>query len=247
MLKMFLDWPVLTILYAFCIVLVLIYIMCHLPDKWTDKKIFMGPFIFLCFSIMVVGVVSPILIYFSVKEPISNKAWKQVYTNNENASVEISFEEGCYQKKYSIKAGENSSDNIRKLYNKLNSDSVVYDVKITVSQGKNKLTKVVAITKDNFVRNKVDLLMSSSFALFATFSEQDPEGSTQLFDKLKEQNYPKETLLLKFLNEIDTDALDKNRYNANYNRAFELFRRIISKSPTKTERSVRKEFYDYFE
>ena len=93
----------------------------------------------------------------------------------------------------------------------------------------------------------VDLLMSSSFALFATFSEQDPEGSAQLFDKLKEQNYPKETLLLKFLNEIDTDALDKNRYNANYNRAFYLFRRIISKSPTKTERSVRKEFYDYFE
>ena len=35
MLKMFLDWPALTILYAFCIVLVLIYIMCHLPDKWT--------------------------------------------------------------------------------------------------------------------------------------------------------------------------------------------------------------------
>lgn len=157
MLKMFLDWPALTILYAFGIVLALIYIMCHLPDKWTNEKIFMGPFIFLCFSIMVVGVVSPILIYFSVKEPISNKVWKQVYTNNENASVEISFEEGCYQKKYSIKAGENSSDNIRKLYNKLNSDSVVYDVKITVSQGKNKLTKVVAITKDNFVRNKVDL------------------------------------------------------------------------------------------
>lgn len=98
MLKMFLDWPALTILYAFCIVLALIYIMCHLPDKWTNEKIFMGPFIFLCFSIMVVGVVSPILIYFSVKEPISNKAWKQVYTNNENASVEISFEEGCYQK-----------------------------------------------------------------------------------------------------------------------------------------------------
>lgn len=93
----------------------------------------------------------------------------------------------------------------------------------------------------------VDLLMSSNFALFATFSEQDPEGSTQLFDKLKEQNYPKETLLLKFLNEIDTDALDKNRYNANYNRAFDLFRRIISKSPTKTDHSVRKEFYDYFE
>ena len=95
--------------------------------------------------------------------------------------------------------------------------------------------------------NDVDLLMSSSFALFSTFSEQEPEGSMQLFAKLKEQNYSKETLLLKFLNEIDTDALDANRYKANYNRAFELFRRIISKSPTKTERSVRKEFYDYFE
>lgn len=93
----------------------------------------------------------------------------------------------------------------------------------------------------------VDLLMSSSFALFATFSEQDPEGSTQLFDKLKEQNYPKEILLLKFLNEIDTDALDANRYNANWERAFKLFYRIISKSPTKTDHSVRKEFYDYFE
>ncbi len=157
MLKMFLDWPALIILYGFCIILALIYIMCRLPDKWTNKKIFMGPFIFLCLSIILVSIVFTLTIFFLTKQPISNEAWKQVYTNNENASVEISFEEGCYQKKYSIKAGENSSDNIRKLYNKLNSDSVVYDVKITVSQGKNKLTKVVAITKDNFVRNKVDL------------------------------------------------------------------------------------------
>ena len=156
MLKMFLDWPALIILYGFCIILALIYIMCRLPDKWTNKKIFMGPFIFLCLSIILVSIVFTLTIFFLTKQPISNKAWKQVYTNNENASVEISFEDG-YQGKYSIKAGENSSDNIQKLYNKLNCDSVVYDVKITVSQGKNKLTKVVAITKDNFVRNKVDL------------------------------------------------------------------------------------------
>ena len=93
----------------------------------------------------------------------------------------------------------------------------------------------------------VDLLMSNSFALFATLSEQDPEGSMQLFAKLKEQNCSEEKLLLKFLNGIDVDTLDADRYKANFNRAFELFRRIISKSPTKTERSVRKEFYDYFE
>lgn len=156
MLKMFLYCPILIILCAVCIILVLIYIMCHLPDKWTDKKIFMGPFIFLCLSILFVSIVSTPIIYFTAKQPISNKAWKRVYTNNENASVEISFEDG-YQEKYSIKAGENSSDSIQKLYNKLNNNSVVYDVKITVSQGENKLTKIVAISKDNFVRNKVDL------------------------------------------------------------------------------------------
>lgn len=156
MLKMFLDWPALIILYGFCTILALIYIMCRLPDKWTDKKIFLRPFIFLCLSIILFSIVFTLTIPFLTKQPISNKAWKQVYTNNENASVEISFEDG-YQGKYSIKAGENSSDNIQKLYNKLNCKSVVYDVKITVSQGKNKLTKVVAITKDNFVRNKVDL------------------------------------------------------------------------------------------
>lgn len=101
----------------------------------------------------------------------------------------------------------------------------------------------------DIAESDVDSFMVRSFALFATFSEQDPEGSKRLFTKLKEQDYSEETrtLLLKFLNEIDTDALDANRYKANYNRAFELFRRIISKSPTKTERSVRKEFYDYFE
>lgn len=156
MLNVFLDCPVLLILFAFVIVLVLMYIVCYLPDKWTDKKILSNTFIFLCFFIMIVGIASSVLVYFSIKQPISNKAWKQVYTNNKNASVEISFGDE-YQEKYSIKAGEDSSDNIQKLYNKLNRNSVVYNVKITVSQGKNKLTKVVAITKGNFLRNKVDL------------------------------------------------------------------------------------------
>lgn len=93
----------------------------------------------------------------------------------------------------------------------------------------------------------IDLLMSESFALFATFSEQNPEESEQLFTKLKEQDHSKETLLLKFLNGINVDALDASRYKVNYNRAFKLFRRIISKSPTTTNFQVRKELYDYFE
>ena len=157
MLKMFLDYPILIILYAFCIILALIYIMCHLPDKSTNRKeIIESIMFFIMFSIIMYSIVYTVLISSSVKQPISNESWKQVYTNNERASVEISFE-GGEQEKHTIKAGENSSDNIQKLYNKLNSDSVVCDVKITVSQGENKFTKVVAISKDNFVRNKVDL------------------------------------------------------------------------------------------
>lgn len=157
MLKVILDYPILIILYAFCIILALIYIMCHLPDKSTNRKNIIEYIIFfIMFSIIMYSVVYTVLISSSVKQPISNESWKQVYTNNEHASVEISFE-GEEQEKYTIKAGENSSDNIQKLYNKLNSDSVVCDVKITVSQGENKFTKVVAISKDNFVRNKVDL------------------------------------------------------------------------------------------
>lgn len=157
MLKVILDYPILIILYAFCIILALIYIMCHLPDKSTNRKNIIEYIIFfIMFSIIMYSVVYTVLISSSVKQPISNESWKQVYTNNENASVEISFE-GEEQGKYTIKAGENSSDSIQKLYNKFNSDSVVCDVKITVSQGENKFTKVVAISKDNFVRNKVDL------------------------------------------------------------------------------------------
>ena len=157
MLKMFLDYPILIMLYAICIILVLIYVVCHLPDESTNRKnIIEYITFFIMFSIIIYSIIFTVLISSSVKQPISNKSWKQVYTNNEHASVEISFEDGC-QEKYSIKAGENSSDSIQKLYNKLNNNSVVYDVKITVSQGKNKLTKVVAISKDNFVRSKVDL------------------------------------------------------------------------------------------
>lgn len=157
MLKVILDYPILIILYAFCIVLALIYIMCHLPDKSTNRKNIIEYIIFfIMFSIIMYSIVYTVLISSSVKQPISNESWKQVYTNNERASVEISFEDEG-QGKYTIKAGENSSDSIQKLYNKLNSDSVVCDVKITVSQGKNKLTKVVTITSNNFVRNKVDL------------------------------------------------------------------------------------------
>ena len=159
---MFLDYPILIMLYAICIILVLIYVVCHLPDESTNRKnIIEYITFFIMFSVIIYSIVYTVLIYFSVKEPISNKAWKQVYTNNENASVEISFEEGCYQKKYSIKAGENSSDNIRKLYNKLNSDSVVYDVKITVSQGNNKLTDTPFV----LLIDSVDSGLSPDFAI----------------------------------------------------------------------------------
>ena len=112
------------------------------------------------------------------------------------------------------------------------------------------LVDIAAQEYDAFTFNEI----SRIFAFFATFLEQKPEKTEKLFTDLKEQYYSDEEqdcsdtmLLLKFVKKTDFDGLDTKRYKVNYNRAFELFHRIISKSPTKTERSVRKEFYDYFE
>jgi len=112
------------------------------------------------------------------------------------------------------------------------------------------LVEIAAQEYDAFTLNEI----SRIFAFFATFLEQKPEKTEKLFTNLKEQYYSDEEqdcsdtmLLLKFVKKTDFDGLDTKRYKANYNRAFELFCRIISKFPTKTERSVRKEFYDYFE
>lgn len=112
------------------------------------------------------------------------------------------------------------------------------------------LVDIAAQEYDAFTFNEI----SRIFAFFATFLEQKPEKTEKLFTDLKEQYYSDEEqdcsdtmLLLKFVKKTDFDGLDTKRYKVNYNRAFELFYRIISKSPTKTDHSVRKEFYDYFE
>ena len=231
--------------------------------------------------------------------PVSGGPWKQIYQNNVDATIELSYtDEG---KKQTIVTGKSPVD--LETLQGVASNYIFLKIELKAKSGDNTLFKRVGITQDNIkaknvdpnnakiakieyrpiiielkkskdsrppltrpltneenecrkeiieglvdiAARDVDLLMSNSFALFATLSEQDPEGSMQLFAKLKEQNYSEEKLLLKFLNGIDVDTLDADRYKANFNRAFELFRRIISKSPTKTERSVRKEFYDYFE
>lgn len=159
MLKVILDYPISVFLFVVALILVSIFFICILPDKWTDSDIFMCVVASVWAVILIASIVATVIIFFSTKEPISNKAWKQVYTNDINASVEIDFEsgEGEDYKWYSIKAGEDSSKNIQKLREKLDSDCVIYNVEITVTQGKNKLTKVVALTKDNFEKGKVDL------------------------------------------------------------------------------------------
>lgn len=82
MLKVILDYPILIILYAFCIILALIYIMCHLPDESTNRKeIIEYIMFFIMFSIIIYSIVYTVLISSSVKQPISNESWKQVYTN----------------------------------------------------------------------------------------------------------------------------------------------------------------------
>ena len=96
-------------------------------------------------------------------------------------------------------------------------------------------------------RNVVGIT-SNKFASLATFLEEKPEESKWLLSKFKDQDYSETSLLLMFSGEINVDNLDVNRYKANYNRAFELFRSIVnSKSSTLTNYQIRKYFYDYFE
>ena len=96
-------------------------------------------------------------------------------------------------------------------------------------------------------RNVVGIT-SNEFASLATFLEEKPEESKWLLTKFKEQDYSGTSLLLMLSGEINVDNLDANRYKANYNRAFELFRSIVKlKSPTLTNYQIRKYFYNYFE
>ena len=96
-------------------------------------------------------------------------------------------------------------------------------------------------------RNVVGIT-SNEFASLATFLEEKPEESKWLLTKFKEQDYSGTSLLLMLSGEINVDNLDANRYKANYNRAFELFRSIVKlKSSTLTNYQIRKYFYNYFE
>lgn len=96
-------------------------------------------------------------------------------------------------------------------------------------------------------RNVVGIT-SNEFASLATFLEEKPEESNWLLTKFKDQDYSGTSLLLMFSGKIDVDNLDANRYKANYNRAFELFRSIVKlKSSTLTNYQIRKYFYNYFE
>ena len=96
-------------------------------------------------------------------------------------------------------------------------------------------------------RNVVGIT-SNEFASLATFLEEKPEESKWLLAKFKDQDYSGTSLLLMFSGEINVDNLDAKRYEANYNRAFELFRSIVKlKSSTLTNYQIRKYFYDYFE
>lgn len=82
--------------------------------------------------------------------------------------------------------------------------------------------------------NKSDAISKSgAFALLATFLDQDPEGSEQLFVEVKGQQYIGPDLLFDFLKSIDVDKLDENRFKTNKERAFELLRNADKKTRTR--------------
>ena len=91
---------------------------------------------------------------------------------------------------------------------------------------------------------------SGAFALLATFLDQDPEGSEQLFVEVKGQQYTGPDLLFDFLKSIDVDKLDENRFKANKERAFKLLRNADKKrelgTPLPSPQPL-EPYYNYFE
>lgn len=99
--------------------------------------------------------------------------------------------------------------------------------------------------------NKSDAISKSgAFALLATFLDQDPEGSEQLFVEVKGQQYTGPDLLFDFLKSIDVDKLDENRFKANKERAFKLLRNADKKrelgTPLPSPQPL-EPYYNYFE
>ena len=99
--------------------------------------------------------------------------------------------------------------------------------------------------------NKSDAISKSgAFALLATFLDQDPEGSEQLFVEVKGQQYTGPDLLFDFLKSIDVDKLDENRFKTNKERAFELLRNADKKrelgTPLPSPQPL-EPYYNYFE
>ena len=99
--------------------------------------------------------------------------------------------------------------------------------------------------------NKSDAISKTgAFALLATFLDQDPEGSEQLFVEVKGQQYTGPDLLFDFLKSIDVDKLDENRFKANKERAFKLLRNADKKrelgTPLPSPQPL-EPYYNYFE
>lgn len=99
--------------------------------------------------------------------------------------------------------------------------------------------------------NKSDAISKcGAFALLATFLDQDPEGSEQLFVEVKGQQYTGPDLLFYFLKSIDVDKLDENRFKTNKERAFELLRNADKKrelgTPIPSPQPL-EPYYNYFE
>lgn len=99
--------------------------------------------------------------------------------------------------------------------------------------------------------NKSDAISKTgAFALLATFLDQDPEGSEQLFVEVKGQQYTGPDLLFDFLKSIDVDKLDENRFKANKERAFKLLRNADKKRELGTllpSPQPLEPYYNYFE
>lgn len=108
--------------------------------------------------IPVVGLLCSLLIFLflvlatGAHYPVSGGTWKQIYQNNVDATIELSYtDEG---EKYTIVTGKSPVD--LKMLQEVASNYIFLEIELKAKSGDNTLVKRVGITQDNIEAKNVD-------------------------------------------------------------------------------------------
>ena len=120
--------------------------MCYQVDNNNDP---LPPAVTLVVSFVVFG----LLVFFTSSNlPVSSGSWKQIYQNNVDATIELSYtDEG---EKHTIVTGKSPVD--LKMLQGVASNYIFLEIELKAKSGGNTLVKRVGITQDNVIAKNVD-------------------------------------------------------------------------------------------